>query len=315
MAEMVRARGLRLRGLVRDPASTRARHLAALGVELVVGDLGDRSALLRVARGANAFVHMAAEVGDRASRVRCEQVNVEGTRNAVVAAGEAGCHGFVQLSSVAAYGRTPGARVSETQPCRPSGMPYDDSKCAAEALAFQLGAARGMVVSAIRPPMIYGTHDRNFIPRLIATLRRHPPLLIDGGRAPCNMVWADHVIEVMLLAAARPELGCQAFNVVDDIDESPPSYREVMDIATRALGLPGPRWSLPRWAALVLAHALVQLHRVGGEAPPLTPWVVASLTHDVTYDAGKAVRLLGWRPHQRSRDGLADAIRTLVAAA
>jgi len=89
MAEMVRARGLRLRGLVRDPASTRARHLAALGVELVVGDLGDRSALLRVARGANAFVHMAAEVGDRASRVRCEQVNVEGTRNAVVAAGEA----------------------------------------------------------------------------------------------------------------------------------------------------------------------------------------------------------------------------------
>ncbi|MFE7133701.1 NmrA/HSCARG family protein [Streptomyces sp. NPDC057638] len=47
-------RGVPVRALVRDPASERARAVAALGVELVTGDLADRASVVRAAQGARA---------------------------------------------------------------------------------------------------------------------------------------------------------------------------------------------------------------------------------------------------------------------
>lgn len=47
------ARGFRVRALVRDPGSDRAAGLRDLGVDVVGGDLGDRSSLAGAARGAD----------------------------------------------------------------------------------------------------------------------------------------------------------------------------------------------------------------------------------------------------------------------
>ncbi|WP_419995775.1 NmrA family NAD(P)-binding protein [Streptomyces boninensis] len=54
-ARALRAAGTRVRALVRDPASDRAKAIEALGgVELVVGDLHDRDSVIRAAEGARA---------------------------------------------------------------------------------------------------------------------------------------------------------------------------------------------------------------------------------------------------------------------
>src|SRR5689334_14923191 len=70
------ARGDAVRALVRDPA--RAARIAAIGVELVRGDLDDPAALEETARGADAFVHAAAQVGDIGTAEEFERVNVGG---------------------------------------------------------------------------------------------------------------------------------------------------------------------------------------------------------------------------------------------
>jgi uncharacterized protein YbjT (DUF2867 family) len=53
-ARALLAAGVPVRALVRDPASDRARAVAALGAELVAGDLRDRDSVTRAARGARA---------------------------------------------------------------------------------------------------------------------------------------------------------------------------------------------------------------------------------------------------------------------
>ncbi|RFU86486.1 NAD-dependent epimerase/dehydratase family protein [Streptomyces triticagri] len=53
-ARALRAAGVPVRALVRDPASTRARAVEATGVELVTGDLHDRGSVARAAEGARA---------------------------------------------------------------------------------------------------------------------------------------------------------------------------------------------------------------------------------------------------------------------
>ncbi|MFG3255389.1 NmrA family NAD(P)-binding protein [Streptomyces sp. NPDC048172] len=53
-ARALRAAGVPVRALVRDPATARAKAVEALGAELVTGDLHDRASVTRAAEGARA---------------------------------------------------------------------------------------------------------------------------------------------------------------------------------------------------------------------------------------------------------------------
>lgn len=53
-ARALLAAGVRVRALVRDPATDRAKAVEALGAELVTGDLHDRDSVIRAATGARA---------------------------------------------------------------------------------------------------------------------------------------------------------------------------------------------------------------------------------------------------------------------
>lgn len=306
LAEMALAEGHSVAGLVRDPAREDARALGAAGVQLVHGDLDAHERLEELCKGADALIHTAAHVGDQGPREQFERVNVGGTAHAIEAAARAGVRRFVQLSSVAVYGRPDTGRITEDWPASKYGAAYEDTKTDAEQLAFRRGAELGLEVTAVRPPIIYGPYDRNFLPRALDMLRKRRFLLIDGGRAPLNLVWVDHVVEVLLLAAQRPEAVGQAFNVMDEVDCRPPSVRQVGEAIAAAAGLPKPFLSVPKPVAFALGQVVERGWALAGAtgAPPITTFVVTLVTRDVIYDASKAVRVLGWGPKIRSLDGV-----------
>lgn len=306
LAEIARQRGDEVRGLVRDPERLDARALGRLGVTLVPGQLSDKTALAELAKGADVLVHAAAMVGDSGTLAEMEAVNVGGTRSALDAAKSASVPHFVHVSSSAVYGRPDRGRVTEAWPTRPSGLPYEDTKTAAERLAFERGRELGLSVIAVRPPIIYGPYDRNFMPRTLGMLRKRAAVLIDGGAAPLNVVWVDHVASVILLAAARRDLGGEAFNVMDEVDRRPPSVREVFETIADAAGLPRPTISLPYPVAMAIAKGLGVGYSLARsqKTPPFTPFVVKILTRDVIYDASKARDELGWKPEVRALEGI-----------
>jgi nucleoside-diphosphate-sugar epimerase len=307
LCEIARERGDEVTGLVRDPTRLDARSLERLGVRIVAGDVCDARALVEVARGADVLVHAAALVGDGIDPAEMERVNVGGTRKVIEAAAEAGVPHVVHVSSSAVYGRPDRGRVTEAWPTRLIGTPYEDTKALAERIAFERGRELGLSVIAIRPPIIYGPYDRNFMPRALATLKRRMALLVDGGRAPLNLVWVDHVVDVVLAAAARRDLAGEAFNVMDEVDKRPPSVREVFETIAQAAELPVPRIRLPYSAAMALAKAIELGFSVAKseKKPPITPFVVKILTRDVIYDASKAAAELGFAPRMTSLAGVA----------
>ena len=305
VCRLARARGDKVKALVRDPA--RASELSALGVELVRGDLEDGAALERTAEGADAFLHGAAHVGDTGTPEEFERVNVGGTRNALEATKRAGVKRFVHVSSTAVYGRPPHGNIDEQHPLRPFGTPYEDTKLAAEKLAFGRGKELGLQVSAVRPCIVFGPEDRVFLPRAVATLRARRGLLINGGKTPLNVVDADDVADVLLRCASQPSAVSEAFNVASS---PPPLVREVFETIADAAGVPRPTISVPYSVAMPIARvvdALWKALRRPGPAP-VTPFVVTLMTRDVVYDASKARRLLGW---EGGRDPL-GGIRKVV---
>jgi nucleoside-diphosphate-sugar epimerase len=286
-----RRHGHEVRALVRSPA--KATSLAAEGITLVEGDLARADALERTAEGADAFVHAAAHVGDEGTREEFERVNVGGTRSAVEAAARQHVRRFVQISSVAVYGRPERGTIDESFAPLPCDTPYEATKRAAEELAFQRGAELGLEVTAVRPPIIYGPSDRQFLPRLIAQLRRGLALYIDGGRARLNVVSTSDVVDVVLRCCEPAKAVGEVFNVAA---YPPPTVRQVFDTVADAAGLARPRLSVPKSVAMPASRIVERawhLARRPGPAP-FTPFVVTMLTRDVIYDASKARRLLGW---------------------
>ena len=284
-------RGVRVRALVRNPAGAEA--LARAGVELVRGDLDDARALSGVAAGADVFIHSAAHVGDWGDRSEFERVNVGGTQNAILAAGRAKVKRFVHVSSVAVYGRPRSGTIDESFVIRPVGTPYEDTKIAAEQLAFARGPELGVEVTAVRPPVIVGAHDRVFMPRVVRQLRNHTALLVDGGAGLFNMVDVADVVDVIFRCAESPRAPSEVFNVAAS---PPPRIRELFETIADASGSPRPRISVPRAAAMAVARVLEQAWRLARSKrpPPITPLVVTMTSLHVVYDATKARNVLGW---------------------
>src|SRR6201989_1166730 len=122
-------RDRRVRVLVR-PQSDR-RNLAGLSVEITEGRMEDRGSLARAAAGCRHVYHVAADyriwVPDPAPMFRA---NVDGTRDLLTAALEAGAERVIYTSSVATLGLVPGGSANEKTPSSIDDMigPYKQSK-------------------------------------------------------------------------------------------------------------------------------------------------------------------------------------------
>ena len=150
--------GWRVRALVR--AASDRSNLRNLPLEVAVGDLTIAASLQRALAGCDALFHVAADyrLGVR-DPSQLYQTNVEGTRNLLTAAADAGVKKIVYTSSVATMGIPPdGSPGDEQTPVSLAAMigHYKRSKFLAEQLV--LGA-----VSAGTPAVIV-IHRRRWAP-------------------------------------------------------------------------------------------------------------------------------------------------------
>src|SRR6185503_4109794 len=89
------ADGIDVHALVRS--ETAARKVRALGGTPIAGDLADVPSMAVGAQYCELAFHCAAHLGDWGSRDEFERANVDGTRNALAAARQAGLRRFVHV--------------------------------------------------------------------------------------------------------------------------------------------------------------------------------------------------------------------------
>ncbi|MFJ9627965.1 NAD-dependent epimerase/dehydratase family protein [Streptomyces sp. NPDC091280] len=148
--------GEQVRVLVRDEA--RGEPFAALGAEVVLGDLRDETALGKAVSGADAVVNVAASfrgVPDEEAWA----VNHDAAVALGRAAAASGVRRFVQVSTGMVYGVGRGRPLTEEDESRPGGKiwgAYNESKVAAER---ELLALDTMDVRVARLPFVYGEGD------------------------------------------------------------------------------------------------------------------------------------------------------------
>jgi nucleoside-diphosphate-sugar epimerase len=307
--------GWRVRALVRDPAS--AAWLAARGVEVVRGDVLDAPALTRAADGCAALFHTAAAVTPRGGWEAFRRPNVDGTRNVIAAAGAGGAR-LLHLSSVAVYGpsaryRQDGHRTDEETPLAPlpDGAWYARSKRESEALVLDAHADGKVWATAIRPCVIYGPRDRQFVPRLARVLRFGFAPLLGRGRTTLPLVHAASVADGAVRAVTTDVAGGRVYNVTNDFALT---SREFFTLAGRGMGRRVRLVPMPAaLASLVVRLGLraVSLLR-GGTLNVVASGSLDFLTKDNPFTSARARRELGWAPPVPPEEGVPAAFRWWV---
>ncbi len=282
------ARGEHVRCLVRDPAR---RELLDRAAEAVPGDLRDAAAVRRAVHGCEVVYHCAADYRLWVPDPRpMYEANVEGTRNVLAAAADAGARRVVYTSTVGALGLRPdGAPADERTPVRLDDMVghYKRSKFLAERVAEEW-IAHGLPVVIVHPSAPVGECDRKptATGRMILDfLRGRIRAYVDTG---LNLVDVRDVAEGHLLAAEHGRVGEKYI-----LGHANLTLDEILSTLARIAGMPRPRVRLPHWVPLAAATVETRWAEWRGREPRLEVDAVLLARHRMFFDASKAVRELG----------------------
>ena len=288
VARLLCERGWKVRALVR-PTS----RLRELDVEAAQGDLRDPASLDRAVAGCSVVYHVAADY--RLWAAHPEELyrsNVDGTKNLLAAARNAGVEKVVYTSTVGCIGIGDGGFGDENVPVSLADMTgdYKRSKFLAEQQALE-AARSGLPLVIVNPTAPVGDHDVKPTPTgkiILDLLKGEMPAFIDTG---LNLVDVKDVAAGELLACERGRpgeryiLGCENLTLGD-----------ILRKAADAAGLKPPSVRLPYAVAYAAGVATTAWARVTGKEPraPLDAVRMAKKKMFVSHE--KAARELGFAP-------------------
>ena len=283
-----------------------SRRPAAFPVRLV-SDFGHFSALTATVEGVDTVFHCAGYAHAFSSLSGDDsalhwQVNFEGTRNLVEAAGAAGVRRFVFLSSVKAMAEPGAACVDENFPGSPE-TAYGQAKLAAEVAVLEAGQRYGMHVVNLRLAMVYGSGGRGNLERMGRLVGRgvFPPLPETGNHR--SLVHVDDVVTAMRLVADDDRANGRTYIVAG---QEAPSGRQLYDALRDALGMPPCRWAVPEAALRLAARVGDGLETVTRRRLPLDSEALERLLGSAWYSSALIERELGWRAKVSLAEGLRE---------
>lgn len=292
MAKALASQGAELRLLVRRTSNL--AQLEGIRGETHEGDL-DRPETLRPAlEGCEAVIHVAADyrlwIRDPAAMYR---TNVDGTRELLRLAREAGVRRFVYTSSVATMRfRTDGGIIDEDTPVSLRDMVghYKRSKFQAE-LEAVAAAGSGQQVIILNPTTPIGSHDARPTPTgriLVEFLNRRFPAYIDTG---LNLVDVAEVARAHAQALLCGTPGRRYILGGENL-----TLKQMLDRLSAITGLPSPRIRIP--LAVAAGYALLEewiTGRLRGREPRATWDEVRMGRKKMFASSARAQRELGFR--------------------
>ncbi|TVQ25524.1 MAG: NAD-dependent epimerase/dehydratase family protein [Spirochaetaceae bacterium] len=281
-------RGHTVRCLVRPTSDA-----TEIDCELAVGDVTDRESVDRAIQGCDAVIH-AANIYDfwlrRMGAFRA--VNVDGNRNVMEAALDAGVRKFVHISSLVVYAGSPAEVPDEqSEPGNPTASEYSRTKSDGERVGWELHRTRNLPLVVVYPGGVTGAGDTKPSGRYIeALVRRKMPaqVLVKSG---ISWVHVRDVARVVVRALEKEDnVGERYFAAAEWL-----SFGELNRLITRASGVRLPWLVMPNVMLMPTAALLSFLGRIFGFTPMLGMSLdqIRTMKRGFRGDGSKAVRELG----------------------
>ena len=302
-------RGHTVKALLRPGSDLRG--LEGAQYEFAQGDVGNKAALKEAMKGCDVCFHVAASyhlwMKDYAPMYAA---NVEGTRNVLTAAAEAGVSRIVYTSTVGcvAVPREENGQVTPTDENCYATLEqmtnhYKRSKWQGEQVAMEL-VKRGLPIVIVNPSAPVGPRDVKPTPTgkvIVDYLNRKMPAYLDTG---LNWVHVRDVAIGHILAAQEGRLG---HRYILGHAEGNLTMKQAFDLLEEITGVPAPKFKVPYAVALAAAHVDEAIASVTGKEPKAPLAGVRMAKYKMFFNPAKAIQELGM-PQTPPKQALADAV-------
>ncbi len=288
VAKKLVERGHTVRALVRPGSKVRE-----LEIETVSGDLRDPASLSHAVQGCGTVFHLAADYRLWAKNPReLYRSNVDGTRDLLQAARQAGVERFIYTSTVGCIGMPQEDEGDENSPVTIDEMTgaYKRSKFQAEQTALEF-ARTGFPVVIVNPTAPVGDHDFKPTPTgkiIVDFLRGAMPAFVDTG---LNLVDVADIAEGHLLACDRGKPGERYILGRDNL-----TLEQIFQHLERISGVKAPRWRIPYAVAYGAGVASTGWANITGKEPRAPLDAVKMARKKMFVSSEKAKRELGFTP-------------------
>jgi nucleoside-diphosphate-sugar epimerase len=290
-----------------------ARDLAALGAEVMAGDIRDPEALRRFfadSEGAT-LIHLAGIIHPTLGVRQFAEVNVDGVRATIETAAAAGIRRAVVMSSNAPIGVSRYAYevFDEDSPYRPY-MGYGRSKEAMERWLLNRSAGgKQPEITIIRAPWFYGPEQPARQTRFFSMIKTGQFPLFGRGEHRRSMGYVDSLAFGILLAAAAPVAAGRLYWLADErpypMAEIINTVREVlrddfgMAVKPTTIRAPGVICDMARLADWSLQKAGLYHQEIH---------VLSEMNLTIACSIERAQRELGYRPLVELREGMRRSV-------
>lgn len=291
-------RGHQVRVLARKASNTSA--LRELGVEIAVGDILDRASIAAALQGCDTLFHAAAiyELWGPDPGLLM-QTEVEGTRNALEAALEAGVNRVVYTSTAVTVGERKSETGTETTPHRGYFLTaYERAKYEAEQEVKRRRGGLNLVI--IKPAAVIGPGDLKPTGQFVVNLL--------NGRIPALFRGALTVVDVADAAAAHVNaVERERFGEEYIVAARVLSTSDLSGLVSELAGARKPP-NLPVFAARLFSKFEEWKARRTQQPPLLARDTLELIAHGFRVDGSKAARELGLA-YKPPEDSLRRAIQ------
>jgi dihydroflavonol-4-reductase len=268
-----------------------------LNVTRFVGDIWDNDTLRQAMAGvADVYYCVVDARGWLRDPAPLFHTNVEGTRNVLGIAKDAGLHRFIYTSSYVTVGRKRGRIATEDDVLGEHELkgltPYVRSRVQAEEIVLQYAREHGLPAVAMCVSTTYGAGDWGGTPHgaiIAGAAFGKLPFVMD--KIQLEAVGVDDAARAMILAADHGRVGERYL-----ISERMITNAEVVRVAAQAAGLPAPTRKIP----LPMSYAMAALGSLKatlrGTDEQLSMGSLRLMRAEAPVDCSKARRELNWQP-------------------
>lgn len=312
LIQVLLERGYEVHCLVRETSDLKfLKGLNSDKLFFAIGDLTSPKSILEGIKGAQPdyVFHSAAALGRWAPWKYFYDLNVLGTRYVAEATEKiSSVKKLIFISTFAVYGYRDHKDVKEDQPYGKLHHSYSKSKMMAEQYLWKkYNESKGLPISILRSPSVFGPYDRRNLTELLGRIKRNKMLLPGKGSQLNSWAYTLDIADLLIKMAEDDRATGEIFNVkTGDL-----TSKELIDILQKLLNLKGIKIrSVPVWLVRVAgwfgsAYGKVFRRKKG---PLIHRQIVRMAIHHHSCNIEKAKNLLDWVP----KNSLDDAFQTTI---
>jgi nucleoside-diphosphate-sugar epimerase len=297
--------GNTVRALIRNPESSNSKKLRSWGVDIVIGDLFDVASVERAIAGVDVVYHLAGAYRDgKLFRTELMKTNVDGTRNMLNAALQAGVQRFVHCSTIGVHGDIQNPPATENSPYNP-GDSYQESKVEGERVVLEY-MNKGLPAVIFRPGGVYGPGDTRFL-KLFKGIKKRTFVMLGSGEVLYQLIYIHDLIDGILLCGTKECAKGKTYILTGN--EAITLNLFVRTIADE-LNVPRPRLHLPVTPVYLASFVCEWICKPLRINPPLFPRRMDFFRKTRSFDISKAKAELLFKPTTDLKTGVRRTVES-----